>query len=454
MSFRELPVKVIQFGEGNFLRAFIDWMIDVLNEKGAFNGSIAVVQPIEMGRITELKAQHEIYHHIMQGLEGDKKVDELRKITSISSAINPFDSFEDFINLAKEEELELIFSNTTEAGIVHEEETFPEVGTLAKTFPGKLTQLLHARFEHFNGDASKVVGLVPCELIESNGDKLKEAILFYIESWSLGSEFRAWVEKCEFANTLVDRIVPGFPKNDLKSIEERIGKRDPLLVHSESFHLFVMEAGPMIQAAFPAPEYGLNVKYVESIQPYRTQKVRILNGAHTSMVPVGLLNGIKTVSECLENDFTGAYIRNVIYDEIVPTIELPGENPKTFANEVVNRFLNPFIIHELSSIALNSISKFRVRVLPTILDYMEKFDKIPDGLASAFAHLIYLYLKPTIELKDNADYLSFFNEIRNLPIMDATDKVLKNQDLWGMELSRELKDVVTKKIVELEHKFN
>ncbi|MEQ9306559.1 MAG: tagaturonate reductase [Marinoscillum sp.] len=448
MTKNSLPVKVIQFGEGNFLRAFVDWMIDVLNEKQAFNGSVAIVQPLDRGLVQMLDAQNGQYHHVRQGLEGDKIVDEIRKITCVSKSIDPFKDMEAYMALAEEPEASLVFSNTTEAGIVFNHSDIPDDDALAITFPGKLTQLLKRRFDHFNGDNHKGLAMIPCELIESNGTKLKECVHQYIDLWKLGSQFEEWVDTaCSFANTLVDRIVPGYPKDEIKSLTERIGEEDKLMVKSESFHLFVIQAPDRIKAIFPAHEHGLNVKYVNDITPYRTQKVRILNGAHTSMVPVGLLYGLETVSETIDDPEVGKLVREIIFDEIVPTIQIPGEDPKVFAEEVIARFKNPFIRHELMSISLNSISKFKVRVLPTFLDYIKLKGQLPKRLSFSLACLIKMYASNQFELKDDATNLDFFEAFRTLSSQQLVEKVLSNTSFWDQDLTNI--DGLTKLVTEL-----
>lgn len=433
---KQHPVKVIQFGEGNFLRAFVDWMIDILNEKASFNGSVAIVQPLPSGLVSMLNDQDGLYHHIRQGLENGKTVDDSRLIECISKAINPFENLNAYYALAEEPEAQIVFSNTTEAGIVFNEIDIPEGKTLATTFPGKLTQLLLHRFNHFNGDTSKGLAIIPCELIEQNGTKLKECVSKYISLWKLSTEFQNWVDgACSFANTLVDRIVPGYPKDEIDAVLERIGVEDKLVVKSESFHLFVIEADERVKNIFPAHKHGLNVKYVDDITPYRTQKVRILNGAHTSMVPVGLLNDIETVSETINDEHTGKLVRGIIFDEIVETIQIPGEDPKDFANEVIARFQNPFIRHELITISLNSISKFKVRVLPTLLDYIEIKNTVPTRLTFSLACLIHLYTGGKYAIKDNQEYLDFFKFIKSDSPESIVAKTLANAELWGQDLT-------------------
>ncbi|MEQ8472823.1 MAG: tagaturonate reductase [Marinoscillum sp.] len=436
MTKNNFPIKAIQFGEGNFLRAFVDWMIDVLNKKEVFKGSVAIVQPLDKGLVQMLAAQNGDYHHVRQGLEGDQTIDEVRKITCISKAINPFEDLKGYFELAEEPEVSLVFSNTTEAGIIYADSDVPEANELATTFPGKLTQLLKHRFDHFNGANDKGIAVIPCELIEQNGTKLKNCVSQYIQLWKLGDGFENWInESCSFANTLVDRIVPGYPKDEIEALTKRIGEEDKLIVKSEAFHLFVIQAPDHVKQLFPAHEHGLNVKYVDDITPYRTQKVRILNGAHTSMVPIGLLYGLETVSETIDHPEVGKLIREIIFDEIVPTIQISGEDPKEFAEEVIARFRNPFIRHELMSISLNSISKFKVRVLPTFLDFYHKNGELPNRLSFSLACLIRMYSSGNFPLKDDAANLEFFDTHKTLSAGQLVEKALSNTAFWDQDLT-------------------
>ncbi|MEM6830315.1 MAG: tagaturonate reductase [Bacteroidota bacterium] len=383
------PTKVIQFGEGNFLRAFADWCIDAMNANIGFDAGVAIVQPIERGMTNMLNDQDNLYHHLIRGLKNGKEVKENRLISCINEAIDPFKDAAAYFKHAHSEDLKLIISNTTEAGIQFDDTDLPEVDQLAKTFPGKLTQLLKKRFDHFEGSAASGLVFIPCELIEKNGEALKKAILDYADLWSLGDAFKSWITTHNFfANTLVDRIVPGFPKDEIDEIRSELGYDDQLVVSSEVFHLWVIEGPKEVQDAFPADQAGLNVKFVADLAPYRTRKVRILNGAHTCMVPVGLLAGIPTVRESVEDKNVGAFIQAAIAEEIATTIALPQNELNAFSNEVIERFKNPFIRHELKSISLNSISKFKVRVLPTIKDFFEKNETLPKRLIFSFACLI------------------------------------------------------------------
>jgi tagaturonate reductase len=430
------PIRVLQYGEGNFLRAFVDWIIDQLNERAQYATGVAVVQPIEQGMVRALAEQGGLYHHLIQGIEHGELVDEARLVTCIQTAINPFVDPTSYYTLAAQPQLKLIFSNTTEAGIVFDANDQPDE-TLACTFPGKITQFLKKRYDALGAAEESHIGIIPCELVEANGDKLKACIGQYIDLWKLEDGFKTWIEThVHFANTLVDRIVPGYPKDEMEAIRMRIGFEDSLVVKSESFHLFVIEGDAYIQAHFPAHKHGLNVKYVDSITPYRTQKVRILNGAHTAMVPVGLLANIETVRETMEDVQLGEFVQRAIFDEIVPTINLLGEDPAVFANQVIGRFKNPFIRHELISISLNSISKWRVRVLPTVIDFLEKNGELPKRLTFSLACLINMYLSDAFDLKDDEAVLATFAKLKGLTTNETViHAVLSNAAFWGQDLT-------------------
>ncbi|MEQ8878595.1 MAG: tagaturonate reductase [Cyclobacteriaceae bacterium] len=454
-----LPIKVLQFGEGNFLRAFVDWAIDVLNEKKQFNAGVAVVQPIEHGMVDMIQKQDGLYHHMVRGIQKGKRINDIRLNTSIQQLINPFNDFQSYMDQALNEDLQFIVSNTTEAGITFKEDDLPKANELAKTFPGKLTQLIKARYDHFSGSSGSGLIFIPCELIEKNGENLKKAILAYADLWKYESGFKDWLEDhCYFANTLVDRIVPGYPKDEINEIQQKIGYEDQLVVASEVFHLWVIEGPAEIKAAFPdgLEEIGLNIKFVKDLTPYRTQKVRILNGSHTAMVPVGILAGNETVRENVEDDVVGPFILQTMYDEIVQTINLPVNEVKQFADEVLERFKNPFIRHELKSIALNSVSKYKVRILPTVKDYYRINGTLPKRFIFALACLIELYLSDDFQINDDEDIEAYFEQLKaNRPSnTDVASQVLSNKSFWGEDLTKlgDCKALVTNYMNEIKEK--
>jgi tagaturonate reductase len=453
------PVKVLQFGEGNFLRAFADWIVDVMNEKSGFNSAVQIIQPIVNGMGDALNQQEGLYHLVLNGIQKGKPTKEMRLISCVKGVINPFGNFESFLKEAENPDLQFIISNTTEAGIVFSD-TDNNPGVLPHTFPGKVTTFLYRRYQHFEASPEKGVILMPCELIDKNGEKLRRAILEYAALWKLPADFENWIEHHNvFCNTLVDRIVPGFPKESIGEIQARIGYDDNLVVTAEPFHLWVIEGPDSLQEKFPAAKAGLDVKFVKDLTPYRTRKVRILNGAHTSLVPVAYLTGLRTVRDSVNDAAVGEYLRDLVYREIIPTLDLPASELKQFADDVMERFQNPFIKHELISIALNSVSKFKVRVLPSIVQFAALKKTPPEKLLFSMAALIRFYkgttANETIPLNDAPEILEFFKEAwKNLPIEKIASKVLANTALWDEDLTRiaGLESVVSRHLVAIESK--
>ena len=356
--------KVIQFGEGNFLRAFIDWIIWKTNQKTDFNASVVVVQPIEKGMVDMLNEQDGLYHLNLQGIDEGKAVDSLEMIDVISRGINPYRDFADYLALAEQPEIRFVISNTTEAGIAFDP-SCKFTDAPASSYPGKLVQLLYHRFEYFKGDPSKGLIIFPCELIFLNGKELKRCIREYIKLWNLSEEFSNWFETaCGVYCTLVDRIVPGYPRDNAAALCEKIGLEDRLLDKAEIFHLWVIEAPKEVAAEFPADKAGLHVLFVPSEAPYHERKVTLLNGPHTVLSPVGYLSGLDTVRECCEDPVVGRFVNKVMYEELMETLNLPKEELKKFADDVKDRFVNPFVKHFVTSIMLNSFPKYRTRDLP------------------------------------------------------------------------------------------
>ena len=409
------PERVIQFGEGGFLRGFVDWMIQKLNDNGSFCGNVVVVQPIEQGMCDMLTAQNCGYTHLIRGVEGVEKT----VVNSISRCVKPYDDFASYLALAENPDFRFVVSNTTEAGIVFSEED-KITDAPPKSFPAKLTLLLKRRFE---------LGLpgfvfLPCELIDRNGDNLKKCVLAYAKLWGLGDKFASWIENENyFTNTLVDRINTGYPKGE----DVGLGYEDNMVNTSEYFHLWVIETDYDIEAELPFAAAGLNVIVTkDKLEMYRTRKVRILNGAHTSLVPYALLSGLDTVKSCVDNDVMREHIRKCVFEEIIPTLDLPRDELVAYANDVLERFNNPYIKHYLSAIALNSVSKFKVRVLPSILEYIKRYGKMPETLLFAFAKLIEFY--KTDMTNDDADVVEFMKS-------HSTLEILANEKLWGVDLS-------------------
>ena len=385
------PEKVIQFGEGNFLRAFVDWIIFNMNEKTDFNGSVVVVQPIEKGMIDMLNGQDCLYHVNLQGLDNGEPVNSLTKIDVISRALNAYTQNEEFMHLAEQPEIRFVISNTTEAGIAFDP-TCKFTDKPASSYPGKLTQLLYHRYEYFKGDMSKGLIVFPCELIFLNGHKLKECILQYIDLWNLGEDFKNWfLNACGVYATLVDRIVPGFPRKEIDDIKAKLGYDDNMVVQGEFFHLWVIEAPAEIANEFPADKAGLNVLFVPSEEPYHERKVTLLNGPHTVLSPVAYLSGVNIVRDACQHPIIGKYINKVMFDELMETLNLPKEELQKFANDVLERFVNPFVDHQVTSIMLNSFPKYETRDLPGLKTYLARKGELPKGLVLGLAAIITYY---------------------------------------------------------------
>ena len=430
----------IQFGEGNFLRAFVDYCIQILNDKTSFSGKVNIIQPLPEGMIEQLKIQNGKYNLFHEGIIQGKTIRDRMQINCVKQMNNPYQEFDQFLELAENENLTFVFSNTTEAGIVLDtKDQFTEKPP--RSFPGKLTRLLHHRYKTFNGDPSKVLHIMPSELIEQNGTKLKKIILELSKIWKLEDHFISWINQNHFYNTLVDRIVPGFPKKDLDFYKKELFFDDQLIVTCEPFFLWVIEGNPELLKIFPIDRLKeIDVKVVPDLGIFRTRKVRILNGSHTIMVPVGLLHGTKTVSDILKNDFLKTFLSQTLFDEIIPSVDLDKQQLNDYAHSVLERFSNPFIIHKLESISLNSISKFKVRVLPSLISYLRKQGKVPKNLTFSMAALIYFYGKEVSKhpypLKDDPEIIAFFNKIwskRN--IEKVVVETLSNTDLWDKNLA-------------------
>jgi tagaturonate reductase len=461
-DYKEYPERLLQFGEGNFLRAFVDWQVDKMNKEADFNGSVVVVQPLENGLVEMLNQQDGLYTLYLQGLKEGKAVKEHSVINSISRSLNPYYQYEEYLKVAEKPELRFVISNTTEAGIAIDEND--KLGdTCQKSYPGKLTAFLYRRFKTFNGDRSKGMIIIPCELIDRNGEKLKAAILKFAELWNLEDKFVTWINEANtFCCTLVDRIVPGYPRDNIEEIHKELGYEDSLVDVGEQFHLWVIEGPQWIANELPFEKAGLNIKLVDDVTPYRTRKVRILNGAHTALVPVAYLYGLDTVGNSVEDEVIGKFLRGVIYDEIIPTLDLPEDELKNFANAVLERFMNPFVNHYLMSIALNSMSKFETRDLPSLLEFAKRKGELPKKLVFSLAALIEFYKgkrgKEDIKLADDKDILDLYKELwtncdgseeayRNL-----VTAVLAYEVNWKMNLNeiKGLTDAVTENLIKIE----
>lgn len=413
---------IIQFGEGNFLRGFFDYFLDVMNKNGLYDGKAIVIQPREGGKCGLLNEQNCQYNLYLRGIDKGEIKKEHHFIESISRCVDPYKSFDEYMSLAENPDLKFVVSNTTEAGIAFDESCkFDDKP--CKSFAGKLTQLLYKRYK------SGLSGFIflPCELIDNNGDELKKCVVKYAEFWGLEDAFITWINnENTFSNTLVDRIVTGYPNDETAQLH----KDDKFLDTAEIFHLWVIEGD--FENELPLKKAGFNVIWTDDAKPYKKIKVRILNGAHTSLVAGAILSGIETVGQAMGDETAFAFLNKAMKEEILSTI---GENEDSisFANSVFDRFKNPFIQHKWRSIALNSVSKFSVRVLPTLLEYKEMNNRLPKCLTMSLTFLIYFYKNDSPE--DAPDVIEIMKN-------DSIEDILKNEALWGEKLS-DMIDTVT-----------
>lgn len=467
------PIRVLQFGEGNFLRAFVDWIVDNLNEKAGFDGNVMMVQPLANGMGDMINAQKGLYTTCLRGIQNGKPVEEFRQITSVAGCINPYSDYDAFASQAENPDLRFVISNTTEAGIAYHAgdrlEDRPQV-----SFPGKLCAFLYRRYKAFGGDASKGLVMIPCELIDKNGDNLRRIVLQYADEWKLEKGFVDWVENaCDFCNSLVDRIVPGYPRAEADAICEKLGYKDNLIDTAEIFHLWVIECHRRsYEDELPTAKAGLNVVWTDDMTFYRTRKVRILNGTHTMMSLASYLCGIDTVEDSVKSPVVGPFMRDGLFNEIIPSMDGDVEELKKYASDVLERFANPYIEHLLLSISLNSVSKFKTRDLPSVLGYVQKTGRLPQHLALSIAALIAFYRGTEFEgdalvgdrnggkylIKDSREYLETFASIYgaqhkcNGCLSKALcDGILTKEEWWGMDLTTipGLKDAVEGYLVKI-----
>ncbi|MFK7771663.1 MAG: tagaturonate reductase [Saprospiraceae bacterium] len=438
--------RILQFGGGNFLRGFVDWIIDVYNEETNSDLGVLVIKPTERGDYEDWKKQDGLFHILTKGIKHGKLVDENRLITCVNRIIHPYRDWEGFLKSAENPELRFIISNTTESGIkfnVADKKT----DTPPHEFPAKLTLWLYHRYQFFQGKKEKGCVMIPTELLIDNGLLLKECILKNAATWGLEAGFKTWIEEANvFCNTLVDRIIPGVDKNKLAEVWEEIGFEDKMVTQGEPYHFLAIEAPQSVRDELPLDKIGLNIIYANDLTPYRTIKVRILNGAHTSMVPVGFLYGIETVRETVEHEVMGKFIQKVIFEEIIPTLDLPKEELLRYANDVLDRFKNPFIHHQLISISLNSTSKFKTRVLPSILEYQKRKGTLPNAMVFSMAAMIHFYKGENngveIPLKDDQESISFLkklwmdNDATKLGFEKMATQILAWEKNWGSDLNK------------------
>ena len=454
---KNAPEKVLQFGEGNFLRAFVDYWFDLANEKADWNGKCVLVQPIAPGLAKMINEQEGLYTLYLRGSENGQKVDDKRVISSVSRCLNPYEKadYEKMMDVAASDDLEIIVSNTTEAGIVYDP-ACQQNDCPPSSFPAKLTRVLFERYKAFNGAADKGLVILSCELIDNNGKELQKCCNNYAKDWDLEPAFIDWMNTANtFCSTLVDRIVPGRIRDpqELAALEEANGYHDAVLDVGEVFGVWVIEGPAGLEDKLPFKKAGVNVMVVPDVTPYKKRKVRILNGAHTGFVLGAYLAGFDIVRDCMHDATVLGYMNKMLSEEVVPILPLDQEDCKKFAAAVEDRFNNPFVNHELMSISLNSTSKWRARNMPSFLEYIEKNGKLPTCLTMSFAAYIAFYSNNIQELNDKGlvckrakgnEYtisddryvLEFYNAHKDDDIPTLVHAVMTNEQMWGQDLTK------------------
>jgi tagaturonate reductase len=450
----DLPETIVQFGEGAFLRGFVDWMVDIANEKGLLGGSIVVVQPIRQGMARLLNQQEGLYTLLLRGVQDGQVVESRRIITAVRRAIQPYEQWPEAAECFRNPGLRIVVSNTTEAGIVYVDEPY-RPGICPESFPAKVAALLVERFRAIEGDPAKGLIFLPCELIDRNGDELRRCVLRHAEAWELGPEFRRWIDAHNhFLNTLVDRIVSGYPRDDAARLAGELGYEDELLDAGEIFHLWVIEGPARLACELPFEKAGLNVVWTGDLAPYRTRKVRILNGAHTAGALIAFQAGLNTVQEMMLDPLLGAFLRSAVLEEILPAVPLGEREKREYAQSVFERFCNPFLRHALLSIALNSVSKWKTRVLPSVLDFLKANGRLPPSLTFSLAALVHFYRgqrgdstelhgrrgDSPYPIRDEPAVLDFFEKSwtahrAGRSARDLATSVLANRSFWDADLS-------------------
>ena len=454
---KNAPEKVLQFGEGNFLRAFVDYWFDLANEKADWNGKCVLVQPIAPGLAKMINEQEGLYTLYLRGSENGQKVDDKRVISSVSRCLNPYEKadYEKMMDVAASDDLEIIVSNTTEAGIVYDP-ACQQNDCPPSSFPAKLTQVLYHRYKA----GKKGIIMLACELIDNNGKELLKCVNQYIDQWGLEDGFKKYVnEDCTFCGSLVDRIVPGRIRDpkEVAELEEKHGYADPLLDVGEVFGVWVIEGDTKLNDILPFRKAGLedHVFVTPDMSPYKKRKVRILNGAHTAFVPGSWVAGFDIVRDCMHDETIRGFMNTMLYDEVIPTLaaDLDVEDCKAFAAAVENRFDNPFIDHALLSICLNSTAKWRARDLPTLKDYFAETGNLPKCLATSLATLISFYTQELVSregddlhlrrsdgteytAQDDAFVLDFYAAHAGADDAQLVHDVLTNEQMWGEDLAQ------------------
>ena len=443
---KDAPERVLQFGEGNFLRAFVDYFIDEMNEKAGFNSKVVLCQPIAPGLAPQINEQDGLYTLFLRGRENGEQVNRKRVISCVSRCLNPYEDYQALLDCAKNPDLRFLVSNTTEAGIVFDPACKKDDAPPA-SFPGKLTLFLHERWKL----GMKGFIILSCELIDHNGDELKRCVEKYIDLWGLEPEFKAWVEAENlFCSTLVDRIVTGYPRAEAENICKELGYQDNILDTGEVFGFWVIEGPQSIKDEFPFEKAGLPIIVVDDHTPYKQRKVRILNGAHTSMVLGAYLAGQDIVRDCMNDEVIHGFMNKTIYDEIIPTLDLPKDELTDFAAAVTERFNNPYIDHALLSISLNSTAKWKARVMPSLTEYVKRMGRLPRCITFSFAAYIAFYHtarekgenclvgrrgERTYEIKDDQWTLDFYYDHRDDDAKAIAHAVVNHERMWDGKLA-------------------
>ncbi len=452
---KDAPERVLQFGEGNFLRAFVDYFIDMMNEKAGFNSKVVLVQPIankEGGfKLNEvINSQDGLYDLYLRGFQDGKKVNDKRVISCVSRCLNVYSDYQAVMDCAKNPDLRFIVCNTTEAGIAYDE-TCKFNDAPASTYPAKLTKFMYERFLNFGSVKGKGFIILACELIDDNGKKLEEYVLKYANDWNLGEEFINWIKQENiFCSTLVDRIVTGYPRNEAEAINNENGYIDNIIDTGEIFGFWVIEGPQSIKDEFPCEKAGLPILICDDHKPYKQRKVRILNGAHTSFVLGAYQAGQHIVRDCMHDEVISSFMNKTLFDEVIPTLTLKKEDCEQFAASVIDRFKNPFIDHQLLSISLNSTSKWKARVMPSLLGYVNKYNKLPKCISASFAFYIKFYQGKELNEKglvahredgeeyiisDDKEVLEFYLAHKDDNVEQIVKAVASNINFWGQDLT-------------------
>ncbi|CAG9620937.1 tagaturonate reductase [Sutcliffiella rhizosphaerae] len=450
-----LPEKIIQFGEGNFLRGFVDWMIQEMNKQGLFNGKVVAIQPTPHGKVVpKLNAQDSLYTLTLRGVLNGQVVDNSEIISSISRGINPYSDWMEVLKVAESTDIEFVFSNTTEAGLTYLKEDYTGLSA-PLSFPGKLAGFLYHRYKSLGEMEAPGLTIIPCELVENNGDVLKDLVLKYANDWTYPNSFINWVEeKNRFCNTLVDRIVTGYPRGNEKEFQQMLGYEDVLMTVGEPYHLFAIEADKTVAAKLPFTAAGLNVKWGD-VKPLRDMKVRLLNGPHTMMFAASYLSGVDTVLDAMEDPDLRKFVEKGLYEELLPYVSMDSEEKSSFADSVIERFLNPYTKHYLPDIGMNAVYKFKSRLVPSLKEYAVHQNKLPEAITFSLAALMVYYKSTTKEgdflvgkrndsiytIRDNQETISLFENVweafkqNEMTIQELVTTVLTAEELWGMNLA-------------------